>query len=86
MSLPSLTILSEEQKFNRENLLQWNMNMIQLLASKGLSGYISGKIPKPGPETIPLPPKISETPTTQVTQQITTPIYSNTPTVTTSND
>ena len=78
MSLPSLTILSEEQKLNGENLLQWNTNMIQLLASKGLSGYISGKILKPGPETIPLPPEI---PTTQVTKQIATPIYSSSPTL-----
>jgi gag-polypeptide of LTR copia-type len=45
---------------------------------KGLSGYISGKILKPGPETIPLPPEI---PTTQVTQQIATPIYSSSPTL-----
>jgi hypothetical protein len=52
---PSLTILSEEQKFNMENLLQWKTNMTQLLASKGLSGYIDGRIEKPGPESIPLP-------------------------------
>ena len=53
--IPSLTILSEEQKFNRENLLQWTTNMSQLLASKGLLEYIEGKIQKPGPESIPLP-------------------------------
>ena len=41
---PSLTILSEEQKFSGENLLQWKTNMTQLLASKGLSGYIDGSI------------------------------------------
>ena len=52
---PSLTILSEEQKFNGENLLQWKTNMFQLLASKGLSGYIDGKIQKPEPESIPIP-------------------------------
>src|SRR5258707_15697240 len=44
---PSLTILSEEQKFNGENLLKWNINMTQLLGSKGLLGYIDGKIPVP---------------------------------------
>ena len=44
---PSLTILSEEQKFNGDNLLQWKMNITQLLGSKGLLGYIDGKIPKP---------------------------------------
>ena len=78
MSLPSLTILSEEQKFNGDNLLQWETNMIQLLASKGLSGYVNGKIPKPEPEAAPLPPEASETTTTQ---HITTPIYSSTPTL-----
>ncbi len=64
---PSLTILSEEQKFNGENLLAWTTNMIQLLGSKGLSGYIDGKIPIPtGPST--------GTPTPD-----STPIYSSTP-------
>jgi hypothetical protein len=53
--IPSLTILPEEQKFNGENLLQWNTNITQLLGSKGLLGYIDGKILKPGPESIPLP-------------------------------
>ena len=53
--IPSLTILSEEQKFNGDNLLQWKTNIIQLLGSKGLLGYIDGKISKPGPESIPLP-------------------------------
>src|SRR5271168_3339830 len=53
--IPSLTLLSEEQKFNGNNLLQWNTNINQLLGSKGLLGYINGKIPKPGPESIPLP-------------------------------
>ena len=73
--MPSLTILSEEQKFNRENLLQWNTNITQLLGSKGLSGYIDRKIKKPGPESISLP---SETTTVQPT---TTSIYSTTPTI-----
>ena len=71
--IPSLTILPEEQKFNGENLLQWNTNITQLLGSKGLLGYIDGKILKPGPESIPLP---SET-----TQPINTPIYSSHPTL-----
>ena len=69
----SLTILSEEQKFNGNNLLQWKTNITQLLGSKGLLGYINGNITQPGPETIPLP---SETPTSQ-----TTPIYSSSPTL-----
>ena len=75
--IPSLTILSEEQKFNGENLLQWNTNIIQLLGSKGLLGYIDGKVPKPGPESIPLP----TTPTTATGQYISTPIYLSTPTI-----
>jgi hypothetical protein len=41
---PSLTILSEEQKFNGENLLKWDITMRQLLGSKGLTGYIDGTI------------------------------------------
>ena len=50
--MPSLTILSEEQKFNGENLLQWKTNITQLLGSKGLLGYINGNIPKPAqPDT-----------------------------------
>jgi hypothetical protein len=51
----SLTILSEEQKFNGNNLLQWKTNITQLLVSKGLLGYINGKIIQPGPETISVP-------------------------------
>ena len=77
--IPSLTILSEEQKFNGDNLLQWKTNITQLLGSKGLLGYINGKIPKPGPETVPLPPDL-ETQTTHV-QPVNTPIYSSTPTL-----
>ena len=74
--IPSLTLLSEEQKFNRDNLLQWNTNITQLLGSKGLLGYINGKISKPGPESIPLP--TSETTTVP---PLSTPIYSSNPTL-----
>ena len=77
--IPSLTILSEEQKFNGENLLQWKTNMTQLLASKGLSGYIDGRIPKPGPESVPLPATAATPATTP--QPISTPIYSSNPTL-----
>ena len=70
--IPSLTILSEEQKFNGENLLQWKTNMTQLLGSKGLLGYIDGSIAKPQPAQ----------PTTDTTTPPTsTPIYSSTPTL-----
>jgi hypothetical protein len=72
--IPSLTILSEEQKFNGENLLQWNTNITQLLGSKGLLGYVDGKISRPGPESLQLP----STPTSQL---ISTPIYSTHPTL-----
>ena len=63
---PSLTILSEEQKFNGDNLLQWTTNMTQLLGSKGLLGYIDGKIVKPaqpatGGTTTPDPTPIYST-------------------------
>jgi hypothetical protein len=70
--IPSLTILSEEQKFNGNNLLQWNINLTQLLGSKGLSGYIDGKIQKPSPESLSLPSETTVQPTS-------TPIYSTTP-------
>jgi len=58
----SLTILSEEQKFNGENLLKWNVTMLQLLGSKGLTGYTDGTITKPAvtaagsttPDTTPI--------------------------------
>ena len=73
--IPSLTILSEEQKFNGDNLLQWNTTITQLLGSKGLLGYIDGNIQKPGPESIPLPSKAT------TVQSINTPIYSSTPTL-----
>ena len=73
---PSLTILSEEQKFNRDNLLQWNTNISQLLGSKGLLGYIDGRIQKPSPPTAPATTESAETTTTTTP----TPIYSSTPT------
>ena len=78
-TIPSLTILSEEQKFNGENLLQWKTNIIQLLGSKGLLGYIDGKIEKP---TQTEPPKVttSETTATATPAIIATPIYSSNPT------
>lgn len=47
--IPFFMILSEDQKFNGENLLQWNTNIQQLLGSKGLLGYIDGSIAKPVP-------------------------------------
>ena len=73
--IPSLTILSKEQKFNRDNLLQWNTNITQLLGLKRLLGYIDGKIQKPGPELLPL---LSET---TMIQPINTPIYLTTSTL-----
>ena len=72
--IPSLTILSEEQKFNGDNLLQWNTNITQLLGSKGLLGY--GSIPKPGLSSVPLP-----TTDTPAIPAITTPIYLGSPTL-----
>ena len=77
--IPSLTILSEEQKFNGDNLLQWKTNITQLLGSKGLLGYINGNIPKRGPETVPLPLD-SENQATPI-QPVNTPIYSSHPTL-----
>src|SRR5271168_4224280 len=73
--ITSLTILSNEQKFNGDNLLQWNTNITQLLGSKGLLGYINGEIIKPSPESIPLPSEAT------VIQPTTTPIYSSNPTL-----
>ena len=75
--IPSLTLLSEEQKFNRDNLLHWNTNITQLLELKGLLGYINGKISKPGPKSIPLP----TFETTTVPLSLSTPIYSSYPTL-----
>ena len=51
--IPLLTILSEEQKFNGENLLQWKTNITELLGSKGLLGYVDGTIQKPTQLTTP---------------------------------
>ena len=76
--IPSLTILSEEQKFNGDNLLQWNTNMNQLLGSKGLLGYIDGTILKPEPAK-PLAPTSSTEAEATVPQP--TPIYSTSPTL-----
>src|SRR5277367_2047384 len=73
--IPSLTIFSEEQKFNGNNLLQWKTNITQLLGSKGLLGYVNGTIAKPGPESVPLPSE------TGVDQPTSTPIYSRNPTM-----
>ena len=73
--LPSFTILSEEQKFNRNNLLQWKTNITQLLGSKGLLGYIDGKIPKP-PSSSTSSDSAIPTPTPTAT-----PIYLTTPTL-----
>ena len=73
--IPSLTILPEEQKFNGGNLLQWNLNMTQLLGSKGLMGYADGKVQKPVETIVPE----SETMTTTVATPVATPIYSTTP-------
>ena len=69
--IPSLTILSEEYKFNGDNLLQWSTYITQLLGAKGLLGYIDGKITKP-----------AQPPTPDTTATATsTPIYSTTPTL-----
>jgi hypothetical protein len=75
--LPSLTILSEEQKFNGNNLLQWKTNITQLLGSKGLLGYIDGKIPKPDSPTSTNVP----TEATKAATITNTPVYSSTPTL-----
>jgi hypothetical protein len=72
--IPSLTILSEEQKFNGENLLQWKTNMTQLLGLKGLLGYIDGNIPKPTTKPV-------DTKKTDTTTPTTSPVYSTTPTL-----
>ena len=81
MSIPSLTILSEEQKFNGENLLQWNTNITQLLSSKGLLGYVNGSIKKPPPSSMTEATTATDTTkTTTATASVPTPIYSSTPT------
>ena len=79
--IPSLIILSEEHKFNGNNLLQWNTNITQLFGSKGLMGYINGKTERPGPESVPLPSESDTTTMVQPTQPANTPIYSSTPTL-----
>ena len=66
-AIPSLTILSEEQKFNGDNLLQWKNNITQLLGAKGLMGYIDKKIPKLAQSSSDKGPG--------------TPVYSTTPTL-----
>jgi hypothetical protein len=76
--IPSLTILSEEQKFNGNNLLQWKTNITQLLGLKGLLGYIDGKIPKPDS---PSPTSTSTTPKAKAPAVNSTAIYSSTPTL-----
>src|SRR5271168_2489955 len=72
----SLTILSDDQKFNGLNLLQWNTNMAQLLGAKGLLGYVDGSVPKP---TEAPAPATSESTPEAVTPAAPTPIYSSTP-------
>jgi hypothetical protein len=74
--IPSLTILSEEQKFNGENLLQWTTNMNLLLGSKGLLGYIDGTIQKPTQPSVS-----TTTDTDNAATTAATPIYSTTPTL-----
>ena len=69
--IPSLTILPEEQKFNGDNLLQWNTYMTQLLGSKGLMGYADGKIAKPTPKPV--------AEGSEAAAAVGTPIYSSTP-------
>jgi gag-polypeptide of LTR copia-type len=75
-AIPSLTILSEDQKFNGDNLLQWKNNITQLLGAKGLMGYVDGKIPKPTQS-----PTISDSDTPPPATATVTPIYSTTPTL-----
>ena len=67
--LPFLTILSDDQKFNGENLLQWKINITQLLGSKGLLGYVDGSIPQPSPTPDSEPTEVAAS----------TPVYSSTP-------
>ena len=73
---PSLTILSEEQKFNGDNLLQWNTSINQLLGAKGLLRYLNGMIKKPSSEPPPLS-IVQDAPTITPTS---TPIYLSNPT------
>jgi hypothetical protein len=81
--IPSLTILSEEQKFNGDNLLQWNTTITQLLGSKGLLGYIDGNTAKPTTTTPSTTgATAADTPKLPTTETIapSTPIYSSNPT------
>ena len=80
--IPSLTILSEEQKFSGDNLLQWKTNITQLLGSKGLLGYVDGSIPKPVTCT-QTSESITSPESTDSTTAATTamPIYSSKPTL-----
>jgi hypothetical protein len=66
--IPSLMTLSKDQKFNGDKLLKWTTTITQLLASKGLLGYINGKIVIPKQQgsddsTISATPIHSMTPT-----------------------
>ena len=54
--------------------------MTQLLGSKGLLGYVDGKIPRPDAPP-PVPPSSGSTPQTQPVVPAPTPIYSSTPTL-----
>ena len=76
--LPTLTILPDEQKFNGENLIQWKINIAQILGSKGLQGYVDGTIPKPSPPK-PTPPPDTEKAAAHAVAA--TPVYSSTPTL-----
>ena len=72
----SLTIRSEEQKFNGDNLLQWNMSINQLLGAKGLLGYLNGTLKKPSSE----PPPLSIAQDAPTITPTSTPIYLSNPT------
>src|ERR1700678_2182135 len=72
----SLTILSDDQKFNGLNLLQWNTNMAQLLGAKGLLEYVDGSVLKPTETPAPATPE--STPAKDVALAVPTPIYLST--------
>ena len=69
----SLTILSEEQKFNGDNLLNGTPILLNYLNLKDYWDILMEKITKPDPESIQLP-------TFKITQPISTAIYSSNPT------
>ena len=73
----ALTLLSDDQKFIGENLLQWKTNITLLLGTKGLLGYINGDIPRPSP---PAKASTSEASSTSPAAVAATPLYSLTPT------